>query len=576
MDRLFFTILNMSISASVSILAVIMVRLLLRRAPKIFSYLLWAVVLIRLVCPVLPEADFGFMPNMKLAQSELWQASGRSETTHEYYASDENGQDGLEGKAHGGYAKGGDANADAKVMDAEGPGEDHSEAEFVYLPSEQINERTYPDVKLKKVLNVIPWIWGVVFGGLVVYSGVGYILFVRKIKRKEVTAPCVEGFWHPVVYLPEGLDEMQGQLVLEHEQMHIRRRDYLVKPFAFLVCCMHWFNPLAWVFFFLMERDMESSCDEAVVQKIGYDKRKDYANTLLNLSQEKGWRAGYPIAFGENHVKSRIKGVVKMKKTGLGVSIVAAVLLVAAAAFLLINRSEAQAQELKPEPETVVYLPDEKVVDVQEAEPASYQPDEKEAEVSYEKFIIPIPDIKEQIYLPGEEVPEDDGGYLPSSEAGNQESIMNYDPNRVRDQFEVLNLPQVEPLSGEEILFSYPVEGARISDTFGGRIHPVSGKLLIHLGIDFAAEAGTPITAAADGTVVKAGFDADCGNYLILLHANGTATYYFHCQEVLAEEGQKAGRGEQIATVGNTGKSTGAHLHFAASRDGAYVEPEFE
>ena len=207
-----------------------------------------------------------------------------------------------------------------------------------------------------------------------------------------------------------------------------------------------------------------------------------------------------------------------------------------------------------------------------------------------------LPDIKEYIlFLIEDSSEDDDSTYLPSPslETGNQETIMNYDPTRERDQFKVLNLPQIEesfqnteigvlilPQINEsfqdtEILFAYPVEGARISDEFGSRVHPVSGDILFHLGIDFAADEGTPITAAADGTVVKTGFDSECGNYLILLHENGAATYYFHCRDILAEEGQKVKNGEQIATVGNTGKSTGPHLHFGVSRNGKYVEPEF-
>ena len=98
---------------------------------------------------------------------------------------------------------------------------------------------------------------------------------------------------------------------------------------------------------------------------------------------------------------------------------------------------------------------------------------------------------------------------------------------------------------------------------------------MFHLGMDFAAEAGTPITAAADGAVVKTGFDSECGNYLILLHENGAATYYCHCQDILAEEGAKVKSGEQIATVGSTGRSTGPHLHFGVSRSGDYIEPIF-
>lgn len=569
MDRLFLTVLNMSISASFCILAVLFVRLLLRRTPRIFSYLLWAAVMIRLVCPVLPEADFGFIPDIRLTQSSLWQME-HSETTHEYYTFEEK-EPGESGKEiNGGFAAGVDSNAQIGE-------EGDTEVEYDYLPSERIRTKTIPDRVLEKGFYVIIRIWGLGVLGLVAYAGTGYAVFWRRIKRKEITTPCVTGFLHPTVYLPEGLDEMQKKLVLEHEKIHMKRMDYLVKPLAFLVCCIHWFNPLVWVFFFLMERDMEISCDEAVVQKIGYDRRKDYANTLLDLSRSRGGRAGYPIAFGENHVKSRIKSVVKIKKTGIGISIAAVVLMLTAMVFLLINRSDKSEQE--PEPVTVSYQPDEKVTVGEPEENATVvEPDEKAAVGEpEEKSTFSLPDIKESIYLPNEDSSDGAATDIQSSEMGNQETIMNYDPGRTRDQFEVLNLPQVdENFSDAEILFSYPVEDARVSDGYGSRVHPVSGDASFHLGIDFAADEGTPVMAAADGTVVRTGFDSDCGNYLILLHENGAATYYFHCQDILAEEGQKVKNGEQIATVGSTGKSTGPHLHFGVSRDGDYMEPKFK
>ena len=97
----------------------------------------------------------------------------------------------------------------------------------------------------------------------------------------------------------------------------------------------------------------------------------------------------------------------------------------------------------------------------------------------------------------------------------------------------------------------------------------------MHSGIDFAAETGTPVKAAASGLVFETGTDAYCGNYVILQHENGDMTYYAHCDEILAETGQRVEQGEQIATVGNTGGSTGSHLHFALSRDGRFVEISF-
>ncbi|MDE5931863.1 MAG: M23 family metallopeptidase, partial [Lachnospiraceae bacterium] len=117
----------------------------------------------------------------------------------------------------------------------------------------------------------------------------------------------------------------------------------------------------------------------------------------------------------------------------------------------------------------------------------------------------------------------------------------------------------------------------RISDSFGVRTNPVTGEQRAHNGIDFAAEKGADVLAAADGTVYQTGFDADNGNYVILYHVlSGEDTYYTHCQEILVTEGESVTAGQKIAAVGSTGQSTGSHLHFALSRDGEYIEPVLE
>ena len=556
MAGLFVTVLNMSIGASACILAVMLLRLLLHRAPKVFSYLLWAMVLVRLICPVLPKAGFGIVPDVELYKKA---APLPKEAAYAVYLAEKAGQ----------------IAPDAKIPEEN----EKKEGENVdYLPAENILIDRFSPNAYGRGIQTLAMAWALAAFGLVTYAVASYGIFMRHIKNKKISTPFVAGLVRPVIYLPENLDDVQKQLVEEHERIHIRRLDYLVKPLAFLVCCVHWFNPLVWAAFFLMERDMEASCDEAVIRKVGYDKRKDYANVLLGLSQSRGWRAGYPIAFGENHVKSRIKGVVKMKKAGIGVVIGAAVLVMAATLLLLVNRSEKD----RVEPEPVKAEDQENDKEMAEAS-GTAQPSEMAqppgGEIE-ESEPVEIPDLKMQEYYTAEELLKDnDLTYISESEAaaGSQETIMNYDPNRERDQYDVILLPQPdEAFNDIGILFSYPVEGAKISDGFGGRVHPVSGDILYHLGIDFAAEAGTPIMAAADGTVVKTGFDNDCGNYVILLHENGDATYYCQCKEILTEEGKKVMRGEQIATVGSTGKSTGAHLHFAVSRNGKFVEPEFE
>lgn len=581
MDRLFLIILNMSISAAFCILAVILMRLLLMWAPKTFSYLLWVVVIIRLICPVLPEADFGLIPNVRLIRQQENVLLQRTEHLYEPYVMERPRESMPVEKIYDNFETGIDSNEESE---GDYIAERDEEDAVCYLPSEQISQTSALLSILDKRLIVTTWIW--LFGalGLIIYASVKYGIFLHDIEKKEVTTPFVAGLLHPTIYLPKGLDEMQKQMVLEHENVHIKRLDYLVKPVVFLVCCVHWFNPLVWVFFFLMERDMETSCDETVMQKIGYDRRKEYANTLLGLSQSKEGSTGCPIAFGENHVKSRIKRVIKMKKVGIGVSIAAAAALLVVAALLLVNRSTGRTPGRKAAlaGEDHLYLPAENAAESGSTDQDEMQlPDNADTEIMETPWeeVKPfnLPDIKEYIYLPNEDSSEDvDSVYIPASEMGNQETIMNYDPARVRDQFEILNLPQIdESFQDTEILFAYPVEGARISDEFGSRVRPINGDVIFHLGVDFAADKGTPIAAAADGIVVKTGFDFDCGNYLILLHENGSATYYFHCQDILTEEGEKVKSGEKIAAVGSTGKSTGPHLHFGVSRGGDYIEPKF-
>lgn len=155
------------------------------------------------------------------------------------------------------------------------------------------------------------------------------------------------------------------------------------------------------------------------------------------------------------------------------------------------------------------------------------------------------------------------------------------------DGEDVEESPSLESLGTEEFPYSYdgvvelveiiydkPCNYTRISDTFQSRIHPVTQEVQWHEGIDYAAKMGTDIVAAADGVVYATGYSAEYGNYVVLLHINGDMTYYCMCQDITVEKDQQVKRGEKIATVGSTGRSTGPHLHFALSRYGEFVNPE--
>lgn len=131
---------------------------------------------------------------------------------------------------------------------------------------------------------------------------------------------------------------------------------------------------------------------------------------------------------------------------------------------------------------------------------------------------------------------------------------------------------------GEEdtMTYAYPVEGQWFcSSDYGCRLNPIEMSVLFHSGMDFAVKKGTPVLAAAEGCVYRTGMDEENGNYVILIHKSGDCTYYAHCDSVIVEAGDMVACGQQIATVGNTGKSTGAHLHFGVSWQGAFIQPRF-
>lgn len=581
MVNLFVTVLNMSIKASACILAIMLVRLLLMRAPKIFSYLLWAVVLVRLICPVAFTTGFGVIPGTPVIGTDIGSES-RVGAENNYMPQEQVTT--VKNQPAGTQGQEAEPEAVPDQGEARVPGYDADSASYYY--EDERNERFFLAAP-EETLKIMAVIWVGVVLALVLYSAVRYMCFLRSLRSKKVQSPFVAGIFHPNIYLPEGLDQTQKQLVLEHENTHIRRLDHVIKPIAYLVCCIHWFNPLVWAAFWLMERDMESSCDEAVLRRIGYDKRKDYAKTLLCLAGE-GWKAGYPIAFGENNVKSRIKRVVKMKKTGVGIGIATAAVVCLVTVLLLVDAAEDEGPHSTQasSDNVIVTLPEEKISEKVVASAAPTAPSEEEDEkdvedgegqAALEEYVTPDMIDSDSTREIGSDQEADgvDYTYIPEGQAGD-ETIMNYDPDRLRDQFEVLLLPETDgAVTDEEILFSCPVEYERISDGFGTRVHPATGDEKLHSGIDFAAEQGTPVTAAADGIVVKTGEDAACGHYVIILHGNGDATYYSCLNEILAEEGQQVSRGDQIATVGNTGTSTGPHLHFAVSRDGKYIKPLF-
>ncbi|MBR5701500.1 MAG: M56 family metallopeptidase, partial [Oscillospiraceae bacterium] len=318
MESLFLRVLNMSISAAVVIAVVVLMRLLLRSAPKKWRYLLWSAVGFRLCCPVSFKAVFSLF---RLRPS-IMNSVGGAENAVILPQS-------IPSAAQLAVPAASVAPAAAPITPAAVP------AAVTAAPIPAVEP-----VRLWPTLGVVLWLCG-----LAVMLALGIIRYIR-MKRgladaaalekgvfatDRIRVPFILGLLPPRVYVPAGLGEEERTYVLAHERVHIRRGDHWIKLLAYLLVAVHWFNPAVWAAFFLMSRDMEMSYDERVLRELG-GQAKAYSRTLLRFAEGRQFPAPAPLGFGESDVKSRIKNALSWKKPKLWITLAAMVLCIAAVA----------------------------------------------------------------------------------------------------------------------------------------------------------------------------------------------------------------------------------------------------
>ena len=308
MDTFFLQILNMSITASYVIIFVIAARMLLKRVPKVFSYALWSVVLFRLVSPFSFDSIFSLIPVS-------------SQTVPKNIM----------------YSQTPQINSGIPVVD--------QAVNTSMMPAPVAGASVNP-MQIWLALGESVWIFGIAL--LLTYSIITTIRLYLKLKSAKpvfdnvyemrgIKTPFIFGLLKPKIYLPADLGENEKAYIIKHEQTHIKRLDHIIKPVAFLVLCVHWFNPLAWVAFFLMSEDMEMSCDESVIKQMGSEIKKEYSTSLLSLATGKRIIGGSPLAFGENNTKGRIINILNYKKPGFWVVILAVIAVMAISIGLMSN-----------------------------------------------------------------------------------------------------------------------------------------------------------------------------------------------------------------------------------------------
>lgn len=309
MSQIFLKVVNMSISAGYIVLAVLLLRLILKKAPKWSAVILWGIVALRLICPFNLESALSLIPSAETVSSDIMM-----DRTPEI-------------------------NSGIPVI--------NNIVNPVILGSFAPDPATSAN-PLQLWIPTFAAVWLAGIAALAIYTAISYTKVKRRVgtavllrdnvyQSETVRSPFVLGIIKPRIYLPFNMKEQDMAHVIAHEQAHVSRRDHWWKPLGFLLLTFHWFNPLMWLAYVLLCRDIELACDERVIRELDRDSRADYSQALLNCSVNRRMISACPLAFGEVSVKNRVRSVLNYKKPAFWIALIAVLACVAAAVCFLTN-----------------------------------------------------------------------------------------------------------------------------------------------------------------------------------------------------------------------------------------------
>lgn len=302
LTEVFLKVLDMSMAATWMMLAVALLRALLKKAPRSLICLMWALTAVRLLCPLSFRSIFSLVPSFSPTDQVIARAT------------------------------------ESVITPAAVPSPSPSLPAVTKAP-----QAAASTVNLTEILAVI-WLVGV--AATLICAAVSYARLRKKVAMTaplegnillcdSVSSPFILGVIRPKIYLPSNMDGEKRELVLAHERAHLARKDHLLKPAAFAALALHWFNPLCWLSYALLCRDIDIACDERVIKDLGSDKKCAYSQALLDCSAPRRTAAACPIAFGEVGVKERVKNILNYRKPAFWLVISAVIICIAAAVCLL-------------------------------------------------------------------------------------------------------------------------------------------------------------------------------------------------------------------------------------------------
>lgn len=418
MTEIFLYIVNMSITATILAVVVLLLRLLLKKAPKWISVLLWGLVAIRLICPFAVESPFSLMPKTDwLVQEPL--------TEEDLFLNS--------------------APDSIPAFDSSSFGSDVT-VQYSYYPLENSNIEIHRGISSSFILSCI-WAAGMaalllhtVISTIRLHKSIGAAIRVRDNvwESSAVESPFVLGMIRPRIYVPRGMSEEKLAYVIAHEEAHIRRKDHWWKPLGFLLLTIHWFNPVLWLAYILLCRDIEMACDERVIKEYDDVQRADYSEALLDCSVKRKMITACPLAFGEVSVKERIKSVLNYKKPAFWIVVFAVVACIVTAVCFLTNPLE------KTTPADI--FNDIKVSEVEWGQVTVWN-DERNTVLLSEEQRIELTEILQSIDSSDYEMKNFDSDVTVMLYCGEKEILLHYDNGYVGFTFDSVTAASLENIS---------------------------------------------------------------------------------------------------------------------------------
>ena len=569
MSTVFLKILNISITAGWLILAVILIRLLLKKAPKWLSCLLWGLVALRLLIPFSIESALSLIPSGEVVSESI--ITNYSPSIDTGFVLVNNTLNPIITKT--------------------------------LAPRPEM--KTNPMEIIVSAASII-WIAGMV--AMLIYAAASYFLLKKRVstaipligrfdpKRRVflcdgIKSPFILGIIRPAIYIPSNIDAETIQYVYAHENSHIRRHDNLWKPLGFILLCVYWFNPLCWIAYILLCKDIEAACDEKVIK----DKEKDYlafySQALLNCAAPRKMISACPVAFGETGVKSRVKGILNYRKPAFWIILVSLIAVIAVGVCFLTNPKREEKKDIGEILNTELTFSDADTdtIEFVESAPTYVLVQDKtngsntDEVKTVEHFTIETDSLSEYFVLY-----EEDNRFTIESNQDLPYDELNYkykkvlvgkDPNAACYGMYVVytNNPDISYEDISRSLYSSNMEDW-LTDTFILDMKPIGDNFTSfscwpttserisagfdvtgHTETDIAGEMGDPIYSVSDGVVFSTGFDETNGNFITIFCGDAQITYT-HLDSIEVNDLDEVKEGDIIGKMGSTGMSTGPHV----------------